>query len=145
MDADHYMQSPEHIYYRWKLYSLTQGDTKSKWLDEPFQMFEGGPWWIPPELPLVDEVNFCIEFHCLLVYLIWIYNQDIVDPMFDTDDELAEQDNISKGTLGQIAKQRLTVLLREVTFQRGTIARTMSFAIDHADAATEVNKALSQS
>jgi U2-associated protein SR140 len=52
---------------------------------------------------------------------------------------LAEQDNVSKGALGQIAKQRLSILLREVTFQRGTIARTMAFAIDHADAATEVN------
>lgn len=48
--------SPEHIYYRWKLYSLLQGDTKLRWMDEPFQMFEGGPWWIPPELPLLIEV-----------------------------------------------------------------------------------------
>jgi U2-associated protein SR140 len=62
-----------------------------------------------------------------------------VDPLFDTDDELGEQDNVSKGSLGQIAKQRLAILLREVTFQRGTIARTMAFAIDHADAATEVS------
>ncbi|KAI9480460.1 MAG: U2-associated SR140 protein [Benjaminiella poitrasii] len=110
--------SPEHIYYRWKLYSLSQGDTKSRWLDEPFQLFEGGPWWIPPELPLFDE--------------------DGVDPMFDTDDELAEQDNVAKGTLGQIAKQRLGFILREVSFQRGTIARAMAFAIDHADAASEI-------
>jgi U2-associated protein SR140 len=47
-------KSPEHIYYRWKLYSLLQGDTKTHWFDEPFQMFEGGPWWIPPELPLLQ-------------------------------------------------------------------------------------------
>ncbi|KAI8985127.1 hypothetical protein BDB01DRAFT_789003 [Pilobolus umbonatus] len=110
--------SPEHIYYRWRLYSMLQGDTKSRWLDEPFQMFEGGPWWIPPELPLFDE--------------------DDLGPMFDTDDEMADQDNITKGTLGHIARQRLGVLLRKVTFQRGTIARTMAFAIDHADAASEI-------
>ncbi|GAA5800951.1 U2-associated SR140 protein [Helicostylum pulchrum] len=109
--------SPEHIYYRWKLYSLLQGDTKTHWFDEPFQMFEGGPWWIPPELPLL---------------------QDSVDPLFDTDDELAEQDSVVKGSLGQIAKQRLTVLLRELSFQRGSIARAMAFAIDHSDAAEEV-------
>ncbi|CAO3635251.1 unnamed protein product [Mucor hiemalis] len=110
--------SPEHIYYRWKLYSIMQGDLPSRWSEEPFQMFEGGPWWVPPELPLVDL--------------------DTVEPMFDTDDELAEQDNVSKGSLGQIAKQRLAVLLKEVTFQRGTIARTMAFAIDHSDAAVEI-------
>ena len=51
------VKSPEHIYYRWRLYSLSQGDTKSRWRDEPFQMFEGGPWWIPPELPLLDKVK----------------------------------------------------------------------------------------
>ncbi|MBM6385848.1 MAG: hypothetical protein JSY10_17975 [Paenibacillus sp.] len=50
-------KSPEHVYYRWKLYSLLQGDTKTHWFDEPFQMFEGGPWWIPPELPLL-QVSF---------------------------------------------------------------------------------------
>lgn len=61
-----------------------------------------------------------------------------MDPLFDTDDELGEQDGLTKGTLGQIAKQRLAVLLREITFQRGTIARTMAFSIDHADAAAEV-------
>lgn len=43
-----------------------------------------------------------------------------------------------KGTLGQIAKQRLAVLLKEVSFQRGTIARAMAFAIDHSDAAAQV-------
>ncbi|KAG1118627.1 hypothetical protein G6F42_013154 [Rhizopus arrhizus] len=110
--------SPEHIYYRWKLFSLSQGDTKSKWMDEPFQMFRGGPWWIPPELPVLDEHS--------------------EDPVFDTDDEVTEQDNVAKGTLGQIAKQRLAVLLKEVTFQRGTIARAMAFAIDHSEAATEI-------
>lgn len=61
-----------------------------------------------------------------------------MDPLFDTDDELAEQDNVVKGSLGQIAKQRLTVLLRELSFQRGSIARAMAFAIDHSDAAEEV-------
>ncbi|KAI8368741.1 hypothetical protein BD560DRAFT_132429 [Blakeslea trispora] len=117
--------SPEHIYYRWRLYSLSRGDTKSRWRDEPFQMFEGGPWWIPPELPLLDK--------------------ETTEPMFDTDDELADQENVAKGNLGQIAKQRLGGLIREVTFQRGTIARAMSFAIDHSDAASEVVDVLCKS
>lgn len=41
---------------------MLQGDTKSRWNDEPFQMFEGGAWWIPPELPFIDEVYFFFEF-----------------------------------------------------------------------------------
>lgn len=34
-----------------------QGDSPSRWSEEPFQMFEGGPWWVPPELPLIDLVS----------------------------------------------------------------------------------------
>ena len=40
--------SPEHVYYRWRLYSLLQGDTKEKWCTVPFRMFKGGSLWKPP-------------------------------------------------------------------------------------------------
>ena len=62
------------------------------------------------------------------------------DVLLDTDDEERERDreHVPKGTLGKIAKQRFEIMLRQVTFQRGTIARAMAFAIDHADAADEV-------
>lgn len=33
--------SPAHIYYRWKLFSLLQGDTKNEWKENEFRMFEG--------------------------------------------------------------------------------------------------------
>ncbi|RUS23960.1 hypothetical protein BC938DRAFT_474338 [Jimgerdemannia flammicorona] len=49
-------QSPEHVYYRWKLYSILQGDRKNHWRTEPFQMFDEGPWWVPPEIPFDEEV-----------------------------------------------------------------------------------------
>lgn len=113
---------------------MLQGDTKSRWNDEPFQMFEGGAWWIPPELPFVDEVWRKVEIDILDTK----QKQYTEDPGFDTEDEQAENEKVDKGTLGKIAKQRLAVILREVTFQRGTIARAMAFAIDHSDAATEV-------
>ena len=41
-------QSPEHLYYRWRLYSMLQGETKDKWSMEPFQMFKNGSMWKPP-------------------------------------------------------------------------------------------------
>ncbi|KAI8381439.1 uncharacterized protein BYT42DRAFT_566518 [Radiomyces spectabilis] len=111
--------SPDHIYYRWRLYSILQGDSKSDWRTEPFQMFEGGAWWIPPEVPFNDEGK--------------------ADMLLDSEDEEQEKgSDVPKGTLGPIARQRLEILLRQVTFKRGTIARAMAFAIDHADAADEV-------
>jgi len=41
-------QSPEHIYYRWRLFSVLQGDTKDHWSQKEFRMFKGGSIWKPP-------------------------------------------------------------------------------------------------
>jgi U2-associated protein SR140 len=41
-------QSPEHIYYRWRLFSLLQGDSKEDWRMDEFRMFKGGSLWKPP-------------------------------------------------------------------------------------------------
>lgn len=64
----------------------------------------------------------------------------MTDVLLDSDDEEKERsmEAIPKGVLGKVAKQRFEIMLRQVTFQRGTIARAMAFAIDHADAADEV-------
>lgn len=43
-------ESPAHIYYRWKLFSLLQGDVKNEWKQNEFRMFEGGSIWKPPPL-----------------------------------------------------------------------------------------------
>jgi len=43
----------ERIFYRWRVYTFTQGDMNNAWNTKPFQMFRGGRWWIPP--PLVDR------------------------------------------------------------------------------------------
>lgn len=66
--------------------------------------------------------------------------QGMNDVLLDTDDEEKEKARgiVPKGVLGKVAKQRFEIMVRQVTFQRGTIARAMEFAIDHADAADEV-------
>lgn len=33
-------ESPAHIYYRWKLFSLLQGDTPAEWRQKEFRMFK---------------------------------------------------------------------------------------------------------
>ncbi len=38
----------DHRYYRWRVYSLSQGDSLKTWRASPFQMVMGGPFWIPP-------------------------------------------------------------------------------------------------
>ena len=63
-----------------------------------------------------------------------------MDVLLDSEDEEKERnrEHLKKGALGRIARQRFESMLRQITFQRGTIARAMAFAIDHADAADEV-------
>jgi U2-associated protein SR140 len=48
----HETQSPDHAYYRWRAYSLAQGDTLEKFRTKPFRMYENGPIWQPPECPI---------------------------------------------------------------------------------------------
>lgn len=42
--------SSEHIYYRWRLYSLLHGESTENWSEKPFKMFMMGPWWKPPPI-----------------------------------------------------------------------------------------------
>lgn len=41
-------QSAEHTYYRWRLFSLLQGESKERWSTAQFNMFQGGSLWRPP-------------------------------------------------------------------------------------------------
>eukprot|EP00929_Paragymnodinium_shiwhaense_P008284 TRINITY_DN112231_c0_g1_i1.p1 TRINITY_DN112231_c0_g1~~TRINITY_DN112231_c0_g1_i1.p1 ORF type:complete len:572 (+),score=93.62 TRINITY_DN112231_c0_g1_i1:144-1859(+) len=47
--------SEEAIYYRWKTFTLAQGDTASSWRTEPFQMCLSGRVWHPPALREEDS------------------------------------------------------------------------------------------
>lgn len=42
--------SAAHTYYRWKLYSILQGDGQKEWHTEDFRMFKGGSVWRPPPI-----------------------------------------------------------------------------------------------
>jgi U2-associated protein SR140 len=41
--------SLEALYYRWRVYSLAQGDSLRHWRSTPFQMVAGGPFFVPPD------------------------------------------------------------------------------------------------
>ena len=44
------VDSPEHMYYRWRLYSLCNEDSMAQWRTEPFVMIEGSHKIYPPPL-----------------------------------------------------------------------------------------------
>ncbi|KIY92374.1 U2-associated protein [Monoraphidium neglectum] len=51
------LDSPDHVYYRWRVYSLAEGDTLRTWRMDPFQMVEGGQRWLPPAMLAVEAVK----------------------------------------------------------------------------------------
>lgn len=44
------LQRQEHIYYKWRVYSFSQGDTFFTWQTQPFVMLQYGSLWHPPPL-----------------------------------------------------------------------------------------------
>ncbi|XP_059613579.1 U2 snRNP-associated SURP motif-containing protein isoform X2 [Phlebotomus argentipes] len=113
--------SPAHIYYRWKLFSLLQGDTPSEWREREFRMFVGGSVWKPPPL------NF--------------YTQGMPDELVPED----ANSESNKGALSTAQRDRLEDLIRHLTPERTKIGDAMIFCIEHADAADEICECIAES
>ncbi|XP_065220157.1 U2 snRNP-associated SURP motif-containing protein isoform X2 [Planococcus citri] len=112
-------QSPAHIYYRWKLFSMLQGDSPREWRTDEFRMFNGGSIWKPP--PMNPFIN-------------------------GMPDELVEDDvDVRKGSLSVTQRERLEDLLRNITPERLKVAEGMVFCIEHADAAEEICECILES
>ncbi|OTF78640.1 U2 snRNP-associated SURP motif-containing protein-like protein, partial [Euroglyphus maynei] len=48
-------QSAAHVYYRWRLFSVLQGEHPSRWRTEEFRMFVGGSIWRPPPIDIFQQ------------------------------------------------------------------------------------------
>ncbi|EDV36499.1 uncharacterized protein Dana_GF11923 [Drosophila ananassae] len=114
-------ESPAHIYYRWKLFSLLQGDTPSEWREKDFRMFKNGPVWRPP------IANF--------------FTQGMPDELVVDPD--APVTNV--GALSHAQRDRLEDLLRNITPERSRIADAMIFCIEHAGSADEICECIAES
>ncbi|KAI8438904.1 hypothetical protein MSG28_011233 [Choristoneura fumiferana] len=114
-------QSPAHVYYRWKLYSMLQGDSPKQWALNDFRMFKGGSVWRPPVMNL--------------------YTAGMPDELVDEDET---KDNI-RGTLSINQRDRLEELIRGLTPSRTAIGEAMAWCLEHAEAAGEVTQCLAES
>nr|CAD7577978.1 unnamed protein product [Timema californicum] len=113
-------QSPAHVYYRWKLFSLLQGDMQLRWRTDEFRMFKGGSIWKPP------PVN--------------PYTQGMPDELVEI-----EEKEPRKGSLSNTQRDRLEDLLRNMTPQRLKVAEAMVFCIEHSEAAEEICDCIAES
>ncbi|XP_063395659.1 U2 snRNP-associated SURP motif-containing protein [Cydia fagiglandana] len=114
-------QSPAHVYYRWKLFSMLQGDSPKQWANNDFRMFKGGSVWRPPVMNL--------------------YTAGMPDELVDEDES---KENI-RGTLSNNQRDRLEELIRGLTPNRTAIGEAMAWCLEHAEAAGEVTQCLAES
>jgi ferredoxin-thioredoxin reductase catalytic subunit len=103
--------SDEHAYYRWKLFSILQGDSQYLWRTEPFRMYDKGPLWVPPAV--FEDTN-------------------------SVGARASAQTGARRGQLVVADRDRLEDMLRTLTTEREDVARAMVFCIERAAAGEEV-------
>jgi U2-associated protein SR140 len=115
--------SPENIYYRWKTFSLFHGDTLDSWREDAFQMFEHGPYWIPPQCasPLV-----------------------VPKPHATPSGTTNTSSPLGK-PLGDRDRDEFEDLLRALTISSRRIRAAMGFSLDHSESAPEIVQVLTES
>ncbi|XP_049858071.1 U2 snRNP-associated SURP motif-containing protein [Schistocerca gregaria] len=113
-------QSPAHVYYRWKLFSMLQGDLQLSWRTQEFRMFKGGSIWRPPPMNP--------------------YTQGMPDELVE-----GEEKEPRKGSLSNTQRDRLEDLLRNMTPERMKVAEAMVFCIEHSEAAEEICDCIAES
>uniref|UniRef100_A0A3P9CK96 Zgc:163098 n=1 Tax=Maylandia zebra TaxID=106582 RepID=A0A3P9CK96_9CICH len=110
-------KSQDHVYYRWKLFSILQGESPTEWRTTDFRMFRGGSLWRPPSLNSYSQRS---------------------EERQEEEDDVSHEEEVKKGQLRAEHRQRLEMLLKELAAGREDIANAMMFCLDRADAAEEV-------
>ncbi|OQR74965.1 U2 snRNP-associated SURP motif-containing protein-like [Tropilaelaps mercedesae] len=116
-------QCPAHIYYRWRLFSILQGDHPTKYRLKKFRMFQGGSWWKPP------------------VHNPW--TRGMPEHLFKKMESERRKDAKSEGdpATGKLeARQRakLEHIVRALTPEKKRIGEAMLYCIEHAFAGEEI-------
>jgi len=104
--------SAENIYYRWKLFTLVQGDSMTRWRLEPFYMIDGGPVWKPPHMCVGDGSQLTAA---------------------------QRGEGIAKRKLlSDLERNRFEEMLAKLSGNRDSVCDAMVFALNNAEAAEEV-------
>ena len=104
-----HFDSPDNLYYRWRVYSLTHGGSLTQWTTQPFAMTPHGPQWIPPPLPSAPG-----------------------EPPPSTD---ALADSLSPT---EVATLTSLLSPPQLSLERRSILRVMGFCLEHSAAAASI-------
>lgn len=117
--------STGHVYYRWKVYSLSQGDTMDVWRTAPFAMTCHGPLWVPPPLGQPDESAPSSD------------GAKSKSSLSRSNQEKLH-DLLSSLSTGRNVVASAVAALHASSSDRYRIAMAMAFALDHADHSADV-------
>ncbi|PIN17905.1 putative splicing regulator [Handroanthus impetiginosus] len=127
------LDSKEHTYYVWRLYSFAQGiqgDTLQRWRTEPFIMITGSGsvhfTGSPPPLPIAKGLD---------------HEKEAGSTYAAGKSKLVEVER----TLTDAQRDEFEDMLRALTLERSQIKEAMGFALDNADAAGEIVEVLTES
>ncbi|KAM6063049.1 U2 snRNP-associated SURP motif-containing protein isoform 7-T7 [Chlamydotis macqueenii] len=115
-------QTPAHVYYRWKLYSILQANAPTKWRTEDFRMFKNGSFWRPP--PLNPYLHGMSE---------------------EQETEAFVEEPNKKGALKEEQRDKLEEILRGLTPRKNDIGDAMVFCLNNAEAAEEIVDCITES
>ena len=108
------IDSPDNVYYRWRVYSMRSGDGLVRWDTRPFQMIPHGPTWLPP----VDGANIRVG-----------------------EQRSAAVDEPGAGMTSGEADE-LQRLLSSLTLQRPSILAAMGWCLERAAAAAFIVRSI---
>ncbi|KAI3379958.1 hypothetical protein SNEBB_002672 [Seison nebaliae] len=111
--------SSEHVYYRWKVYSLMNGDSFSSWRSQPFQMFRSGSFWVPPPSPTEDEM-------------------EIDEAYADVCDDL----NIRFDQMEMNERKELDSVIYSLNLQRQSVGDALLWILDRSEHSKQISKAI---
>ncbi|XP_044268115.1 U2 snRNP-associated SURP motif-containing protein-like [Tribolium madens] len=106
-------QDPAHTYYRWKLYSLLNGEPKNSWSMKPFRMYKNGSIWVPPTAPNYREGM----------------PQELI--------KSPKTENLS-----ETQTARLVSLIKHLTTTKSSISEAMVFCFNHCNALGDILQVL---
>lgn len=137
--------SPAHVYYRWRLFSVLQGEQATSWRTKEFRMFSGGSMWKPPPVNLFSQGM----------------PDELIDVPIDEADSLSKSEEcevrnwkrkdqdvrpaVRKAMLSESQRCKLEDLLRNLTPDKQKVAEAMVYAVNHANSAEEVAQCITES
>lgn len=129
--------SPAHVYYRWRLFSILQGEQPSgKWSVNEFRMFKGGSLWRPPPHNPFSQMPDELVEHLESSPPRNSSRSKSKDPLKKS--RVFKETKEAKGVLSERRREQLEDILRELVPEKPKIGDAMVFCLDHADAAEEV-------